>query len=407
MDNQNQLNIAEIRKQQRLKVQRQRQMIRVVAILLAIVLSIISLVQSCNTQKAIEDLAAQIAAKKEAQAQAQLEAQQAQELQENTPAAGLVAVTGDDSVTLSFVGDVTLSSFEGATHTDTMEKAFTDKGESYFFDGVKSIFEGDDLTVANLEGPLCATGSRVEKERTYHGHPSYASILTAGSVDMVNVANDHANDYGPEGHVDTIAVLDKEGIYRFGNEYEKLVTVDDIVIGFAGIDETEHGSGADQELWDSIVSLKEKGAHIVVVSFHWGAEGSDTPSELQTYLAHAAIDYGADLVIGHHPQVLQGIELYQGKYILYSLGTFLYGGNSSFEDMDSLIFQQTFTVKNGEVMDNAESNLLPCSISSSQDKNDYRPRQVAGEEARRILDRVYTLSEGLEYGIQRPETVEE
>ena len=97
-------------------------------------------------------------------------------------------------------------------------------------------------------------------------------------------------------------------------------------------------------------SLKKAGAQVIIVNFHWGIEKQYTPDENQKALAHLAVDEGADLVIGHHPHVLEGIEEYNGKYICYSLGNFCFGGNSTPSDTDSMIVQQTFTFnKKGKI----------------------------------------------------------
>ncbi|MFR5148930.1 MAG: CapA family protein [Ruminococcus sp.] len=101
---------------------------------------------------------------------------------------------------------------------------------------------------------------------------------------------------------------------------------------------------------------------MIIVIFHWGNEKETVPDSNQTTLGHLAIDLGADLVCGHHPHVLQGIEEYKGKNIVYSLGNFCFGGNSAPSDMDSMIFQQTFTISNDGVKADNVTNIIPCSI---------------------------------------------
>lgn len=101
--------------------------------------------------------------------------------------------------------------------------------------------------------------------------------------------------------------------------------------------------------------------------FHWGNETETVPDTNQMTLGRLAIDEGADLVCGHHPHVLQGIETYKGKNIVYSLGNFCFGGNSSPSDMDTMIFQQTFTITSEGVQEDNVTNIIPCSISSAVD----------------------------------------
>ena len=103
----------------------------------------------------------------------------------------------------------------------------------------------------------------------------------------------------------------------------------------------------EEQVKQTIAAAKQQGAKLVIVAFHWGTEKATEPDETQKSLAHTAIDCGADLVVGHHPHVLQAIEYYKGKYIAYSLGNFCFGGNSAPSDMDTMIFQQTFTIEKG------------------------------------------------------------
>ena len=122
--------------------------------------------------------------------------------------------------------------------------------------------------------------------------------------------------------------------------------------------------------------------------FHWGNEKEEVPDSNQTTLAHLAIDEGADLVCGHHPHVLQGIEEYKGKNIVYSLGNFCFGGNQYPSDMDTMIFQQTFTVDQSGVKADNITNIIPCSVSSDSDYNNYQPTPANGDEATRILNKI-------------------
>lgn len=383
-------------RQKYLKMQRN---IRMAAIALAIALGLISLIVSCSTRSAIKDLEAKISAKK---------AKEAMTLQEETPpsaapSASPSPVQDKQTITLSFVGDCTLSSYEGAAYDLSFESYYETYGEAYFFQNVKSIFEGDDLTVANLEGTLTKSENRMNKQWTFKADPSYVNILTTGGIDAVNVANNHTVDYGDEGYVDTLANLDNAGIARFGNDYTTIVSVKGVKVGLTGIYECEAGIECKTQAVDNVKALKEQGAQVIIVSFHWGDENSYTPNDVHTVLAHAVIDEGADLVVAHHPHVLQGIEVYNGKYICYSLGNFCFGGNSICQDKDTMIFQQTFTLLDGECQDNADYEIIPCSISTDMTANTYCPTPATGDEAQRILDKVYDMSAELTGGISPKE----
>ena len=409
MDNENQSLYEEdvqtrpVKTPEQLRAERQRYMkmqrsIRVGAIALAIVLSLISICVSCSTRSAVKELAETIAAKKAAQAA--LEA--AMEAQEQEPEISAMPVSHDNgTVTMSFVGDCTLSSYEGAPYDGSLESYYDSYGASYFFRNVKSIFEGDDLTVVNLEGTFTTSTNRVMKQWTFKADPSYVDILTEGSVECANVANNHSSDYGDESYVDTLATLDNAGIYRFGNDYVEVVEINGVKVGFTGIYECEEGIACLDRAIDHVETLKNRGAEIIVCEYHWGDENAETPSDIHVTLAHGAIDAGADVVIGHHPHVLQGIEEYKGKLICYSLGNFCFGGNSKCNDKDTMIFQQTFTVEDGVCQDNAPYQIIPCSISTEENANTYCPTPATGSEAERILTKIYTRSGNLDGGITR------
>ena len=149
----------------------------------------------------------------------------------------------------------------------------------------------------------------------------------------------------------------------------------------------------------TIAQAKAKGAQLIVVGFHWGSEKATAPDDTQTYLAHLAVDCGANLVVGHHPHVLQGIEKYNGVYIVYSLGNFCFGGNSTPSDMDTMIFQQTFTITEGTVMDDDQIEIIPCTISSTPNYNNYQPTPAKGTESDRIIEKIngYSSVYGLSF----------
>lgn len=403
---------------QQLRAERQKYLriqrgIRMGAIAFAIILSIISLCVSCSTKKSVEDLAAQLRAKKIAQAQEELQAAQASA----SPAPSSEAVTGGTTVTLSFVGSCTLGMDENDGYDGSFGEYYDNYGAGYFFQNVKSIFEGDDLTVASLESTLTLSDTRQDRDRALRADPSYADILTQGGIDATDVANDHIYDYGNEGYVDTLANLDNAGIGRFGFDnvlttqvsgtalpnaaiQSSMVEQDGISIGLVGVWQDSEQDYESMAL-DSVNELQEQKAQIIVVMIHWSSEDPSIPDDGQISLAHSLINAGADLIIGIQPQAMQGIECYQGKYIVYSLGSFL-SGDTAPESMDTMIFQQTFTVANGEAQSDAPFEIIPCSISTDATANTYCPTPASGDDADRILDEIYALSDQLDGGI-RPE----
>lgn len=294
------------------------------------------------------------------------------------------------SLTLSVVGDCTLGTDENFDYDSSLNAYYESYGPSYFLQNVKSIFSSDDLTIANFEGTLTDLDTREDKTFAFKAPASYASILTEGSVEAVNTANNHSHDYGEQSFDDTLKALDAQGIVHFGYDETAIMDIKGVKVGLVGIYELDDHLGREEQLKKNIAKVKADGAQLIVVIFHWGNETETVPDSNQTTLGRLAIDEGADLVCGHHPHVLQGIETYKGKNIVYSLGNFCFGGNSSPSDMDTMIYQQTFTVDaNGVKADNV-TNIIPCSISSAAEDgyNNYQPTPAQGEEATRILEKI-------------------
>lgn len=300
------------------------------------------------------------------------------------------------SITVSMVGDCTLGTdvnFDQSTSFDAFYQMKNDPG--YFFQNVKDIFTADDLTVANMEGTLTTSNDRQQKTFAFKGNPSYTEILTQGGVEATNLANNHSHDFGDQSYEDTIQYLEAAGITTFGYDRTAVMDVKGIKVGLIGIYELKDGLGRQQQVIDTIQEVKDQGAQVIIVSFHWGTEKSNIPDDIQKTLAHLAVDQGADLVVGHHPHVLQGIEKYQGKNIVYSLGNFCFGGNKNPSDKDTMIFQQTFTVENGELVEDDVTNIIPCSLSSESSYNNYQPMVLEGSEKERVLQKIEEFSAAL------------
>lgn len=377
---------------------------------------IVCLVLIVVIARGILDLRAEEQAAREKQNQEaaakETETEKSQKAQENQDEETLDTVPVEEEdmgvsaqVTISAAGDFTLGTDENFDYSTSLPARYEEvQDPGYFLQNVKDIFASDDLTIVNLEGPLTTSEERADKQFSFKGDPSYTEILTNGSVEACNLANNHSKDYGIQGYEDTIANVEAAGIKTFGYERTAIWETNGVKVGLAGVYELAEGMDCQDDMTAAIQSLKDAGADLVIVSFHWGVEKENYPDETQQALAHAAIDQGADLVLGHHPHVLQGIEKYQGKYIVYSLGNFCFGGNKNPSDKDTMIFQQTFTLENGEVVEDDAINIIPCRISSEDDYNNYQPTPAEGEEAQRILGRVQEYSQG--FGTQLPSVTE-
>lgn len=304
------------------------------------------------------------------------------------------------SITISAAGDVTLGNYPEQPYEWSLPQMYDQQQkDAYFFENVYNIFSEDDMTLVNLEGVLTTAETRREGV-TYNikGKPEYVNILTDGSIEAVSMANNHRRDYLEQGSDDTVALLKEAGIaYAYDNNVA-IREVGDIRIGYISVNEVGWGEGVEKLIQQGIAKLQEEQADLIFVCCHWGIEREYYPEEYQQILGRKCIDWGADLVIGHHPHVLQGIEEYQGKFIVYSLGNFCFGANRNPADKDTMIFQQTFTFVEGEKQEDKNIRVIPCSISSVTNRNDYRPTPAVGEEAGRIMNKINDCSK--DFGVQ-------
>lgn len=316
------------------------------------------------------------------------------------PASCQIEVRSEAELTITTVGDITLGDDENFNPAGSFTETYNANDSSYFFANVKSIFAADDLTFGNLEGTLTNQGVRESKEYAFRGDPSYTQILLDGSVEAVTLANNHSRDYGDVSLADTQKYLDEAGIAWCYGDKIAYVEAEGVKIGLIGIYVLADGLEREQQVLSTIREARNNGARLVVVAFHWGSEASNAPDDIQQTLAHLAIDNGADLVVGHHPHVLQGIELYKGKYIAYSLANFCFGGNSNPTDKDTMIFQQSFTVTQDGTITPGDIKIIPCSVSSESGRNNYQPTPATGTEQDRIMNRIREMSQQL--GTQLP-----
>lgn len=297
-------------------------------------------------------------------------------------------------ITISAAGDCSLGNHIEQDYNSSFNQAYdAEGGAEYFLRNVKDIFAEDDMTIVNLEGVL-TTSNAAAGGRTYNikGDPSYARILTEGSVEAVSMANNHRLDFGTEGTKDTEAALNAENILYAYDKNVAIYETQGILIGYVSVNEVAWGQGSEDLVAEGIDKLKAAGVDLIFVACHWGVEKEHYPESYQLQLGRKCIDMGADLVIGHHPHVLQGIEEYKGKLIIHSLGNFCFGANRNPSDMDTMIFQQTFTFIDGELAGEMEAKVIPCSISSVTNRNNFQPTPLEGEDAARVINRLNTYS---------------
>ncbi|WP_409345676.1 CapA family protein [Paenibacillus sp. MBLB4367] len=306
-----------------------------------------------------------------------------------------------ERVTLTFVGDVIMA--------ETVESAMKQHGYDYPFKQVKPYLERADVTIANLETPVTERGTKQDKEYAYQSTPKAMPAFKDSGIDIVNLANNHSLDMGVEGLIETFDHLAKHGIERFGagrNRAEAyspvIVEKKGIKIAFLGFTRVYPNSAwfAGEKtpglasMYDFALPLAveaieaaRKKADLVVVVAHWGVERQDLPEAYQRQAAKAYIDAGADLIVGGHPHVLQGFETYKDKWIVYSLGNFIFTTNDVAKTWETIILEASCTKER-----QCEVKAVPVLTKWAQ------PVPLEGEAGAALLQRLSSISYGAKVG---------
>jgi len=309
-------------------------------------------------------------------------------------------ISNDSSdVLIYFGGDVTFANY--------FEK-YVEDNYDYPFKKFE-WFKKADITMVNLENPLTNRGIAVEKQFNFRALPAYAKILKLGGIDIVTIANNHIYDYSDQGLFDTISNLDSIGIKHVGAGRNLLNARSPVIYDIKGIKigflayyglgkhsdsypaQTNSGGTALRSLEyikEDISALKVS-VDFVIINFHWGIEKEHYPGEDQIVFAHEVIDYGADLIIGHHPHVLQGIELYKNKVIAYSLGNFIFGGNS----------RKTYqTMVLGAKLNTSSQNVYSIEIIPIQ-VDYWQPYKLINSDSAQVIQKIKDYSSVFEHSI--------
>ncbi len=304
-------------------------------------------------------------------------------------------------VIISFTGDCTFAYYNESSSGVRFPAVYANSGSvTYPLDKVKNVFGADDITMINFEGTLTSSTAHADKTFYFRGEPSYVNILTASSVEAVTLANNHSFDYLQIGYDDTIDALTQAEIAYCDFSSPAVISVNgySVVMLSLSLVNSSYTEKYKSQLEEYISEYKSDGA-IVIVNLHWGIEGDDTPASSQIEIAHSIIDAGADLIIGHHPHRLQGIEEYNGSYIVYSLGNFSFGGNSSASWPETVILRAAFS-DDGSGLELDGISVVPCYTTSSGGKsNNYQPIALFGDEGQSVVDYLISLSESIDGGI--------
>ena len=292
-------------------------------------------------------------------------------------------------VRITFLGDCTLGG-ESPSKYPTLDfaKRIADNGLAFPFQDLRKLTENDDMTVANLEGVLTDRKlKKSDKRFNFKGPTSYTEILTLGSVECVTLANNHSHDYGTAGYNDTKTALEDAGICWFDTQSSAIWEREDgLRIGFIGVSGSLSGDRA-KSFTKQAQRLKNWGCAAVITVMHAGEEYSySPPSSYQKQITDRAVPY-SNLIIGHHPHVVQGYTVLKGVPVVYSLGNCVFGGNTYMKDSDALTVQAVLHFTEGE-LDRIDLHFYPISISSDRHYNNYSPRLLTGDDAARVLKKM-------------------
>ena len=314
----------------------------------------------------------------------------------NEPKDMVMPINKQVKIDLSFAGDCTIGWDDRYSYVGRFDY-YLDKNNNdygYYFKNVKDFFAQDDLTIVNLEGNFTDYDKKIEKKFNFKAPKEYANVLVKGNVDIVSFANNHAYDYGQIGYNDTIDALNLVNIPYYGYSTYLIKEIKGIKIGFMGF--LDIYGERFREVDKAIKYLKDNDCDLIIASMHWGIEYDYKQSNEQIRMGHYLIDNGVDLVIGHHPHIVQGIEKYKDKYIIYSLGNFSFGGNQNPKDKDTFIWRHLFTFEDSKLVGDEIKNI-PASLSSAKNVNNYQPIILDGDDGKKVLDKIMKYSTGFEY----------
>lgn len=319
----------------------------------------------------------------------------------------IAALAEEQIITITCTGDTTLGSSK-RVQTKYYEASYQyyieQNGYAYPFDGIRHLTENDDITLVNLEGVLYVPKELNSSHLVFNGPQDYAKILSAGSVEVVNLANNHTDDYGKAGYQSTVEALEAEGIKHSGaiEPGRSICWFDfenDVRVGFIGLIPSYYSKNQAKVNKD-MQALKDAGCDVIIASIHCGKEENLTHSDMTTTYRKKATALGANIIVGTHPHVPQGIHVEKGITTLYSLGNFSFGGNTGVNEVlyspQSIVVQLHLHFEDG-IYTGHHITIWPIMTTGAEEgsgiegkgyANDYRPILVEGEQAQRIMRQI-------------------
>lgn len=297
------------------------------------------------------------------------------------------------TIKLSFVGDCLCATDARTSYANCFEEVAGREDPDYFLSQVSHIFLEDDFTVADCENVYSDRQNLSMRDKGQIANPNIeaywfktkaknANILSVGGVDMVSIENNHIDDYGPEGHSDTQKALDAANL--LWGEEGKIVYYKKNNYKIAVICVSMYNDGVVPTI-ENYIDQASKKSDYQIIYFHGGTEAVHTPETWKVNACHSLIDYGADLIIGDHPHVLQPREIYNGKTIIYSLGNFIFGGNRHPENR-TIIYQHTLSLDNDGTLTDENGKIIPCYVYTG-DTNNWQPEIIKDRTTKKkVLD---------------------
>jgi len=294
-------------------------------------------------------------------------------------------------------GDIMLAgSAKGCLKDKGYDHAFGDRG-------LAELITSSQVSFANLEYPVTARGVRYQdKQYAFRGEPESLSAIRKAGFDLLSLANNHIMDYGERGLRDTLRECRKNGLACAGAGMDlasasrlAVVKRNRITYGllaysmtfpeefWAGVEKPGTAHPDRAQVQQDITQARAR-VDILMVSFHWGQELKSEPKPYQIDFAHHAIDSGADLVVGHHPHVPQGIEIYRGRPVFYSLGNYAFGAVSENAGMSFV------AVTRFRGMVPVKVTLYPVNVRNKE--VGFQPRLAKGASARGIIQHLKDIS---------------
>ena len=307
----------------------------------------------------------------------------------------IMETTKDNSfnIKLSFVGDCLCATDARTSYANCFEEVADREPPEYFLSKVSHLFLEDNFTVADCENVFSDSTNLLMRDKGQIANPDIeaywfktksknANILSVGGIDMVSIENNHVDDYGSQGHIDTQKALDDAKI--LWGEEGKIVYYKKSGYKIAVICVSMYNDGVVENI-KSYINKASKKSYYQIIYFHGGKEAIHTPETWKINACHTLIDSGADLIIGDHPHVLQPREIYKGKTIIYSMGNFIFGGNRHPENR-TIIYQHTLSIDNDGSLTSEKGKMIPCYVYTG-DMNNWQPAIIKDKKTKKkVLD---------------------